>query len=780
MSASSNDILTSLNDIHSQKNNMCVNKVNKYYNEILNNTCPQDKNWNIINNNNINNTQIKLDLSRWITFPSHNSGWRYVYEQIKDLHDPNGILVDDFIERTFSWGLAPLKTIKIKIADLDEIAIPYEKSRKTNDYKMCFKVTLRHKNEKLTIYCDNKSNIINDMTNDKFKKLSMYYKKPSVYKCPWIGFWHNPPESRVYLSKHCEDNQYSHCPDYICKRDVFIESLKTCHMLIVFSQSMKNWVDNKLNAMGFGNTIPVYNMYHPIKFPDQSKQFTMQKFNDNPNKKLLQIGSWLRNSKLIFDIDIDNTFTDKNINYKKTWICRDKQSIIRFANTLPFAHAKYIKKIFNGDIIKSNIPTLLFNNVEHISLDNSLYDKALSENIVVTELVGSSCNNGIIEMIASATPLLVNKLDSVIEYLGENYPFYYSSYDELISKSQNSALIQETHQYLLNLDIRNYITGSYFRKSFLKILNKNKKMDFVITWVNKDDSNWQTAFNNDISKIQTNLLPCDGATINRYSSNFDELKYSLRSIQSACGHFIRNIYIVVHDKQALPNWLNVNKDGIYIIRHTDIMEENSYSSLSIEAHLHKIKDLSETFVYLNDDIWLLGNWNLNDLYINNKIIVYTEHYTKGENIHNNSGSHKYMWSNTHTLLNKLFPKTQMSKRFAIAHSPYVLNKSTINKYDTLPEIESTKKSKFRSKSDIGVVCGFQQYVEIYTGCAITKHIKTTTMNYKHIIKKNGNISSDVRIMILQDDFITPPTNDEMKKVKKILDCMFPIKSRFEK
>jgi len=687
----------------------------------------------------------KLNLSKWITFPSHNSGWKFVYEQIKDLHDPAGLFVDDFIERTFSWSMAPLK---YKVLS-PEVSVPYESARRYKD-GLCF-------SSPTGIVCN--AGLPTDLTQEAFQALPLYYKKPTVYRCDWIGFWHNPPEARIYMARETVQAQYTHCPDYICKRLAFRESLKTCKGLFVFSHSMRNWVQNKLTSMGY--RIPVHTLYHPIKFPE--KLWSMKAYRSNPQPELLQIGTWLRNMDMIFNLESDH----------KTWICRDKEAIMRVANTLSPAHSNRLQTILKD--FRANTYYPLFNRVKLINLDSDAYETIMANNIVVTEIIGSSCNNGIIECIASATPVLVNRLDSIEEYLGKDYPFYYSSYTELLAKGNNLALIQATHQYLLNLDTRRYIAGSYFREKFLQVLDI-PYIDFVLTWVNSDDEQWQAAFQ---AEKKTDL-PCDSASINRYRATFDELKYAMRGIQQSCGHFMRDLYLVIHDKQELPAWLKTSQ--VRVVRHSDIIPVGAvYNSLAIEACLDRIPGLSETFAYLNDDIWLLGNWDVSDFIVGQKMVFHTDGHEvcRGKGAIKASSSFEYAWRNNHHLLDRLFPDKTGDPRPVLAHGPYVLNRDLYARYAHLEEVKNTTASKFRNFTDIGVACGFQQYAALYTGKAISKHINTKTLNYKQLLRTQGNIGLNMRALTLQDDFLDLPSTADVIQVKKILNCLFPVPSRFE-
>jgi len=104
--------------------------------------------------------------------------------------------------------------------------------------------------------------------------------------------------------------------------------------------------------------------------------------------------------------------------------------------------------------------------VDHLSNDE--YDKLLTQNIVFLDLYDSSANNAIIECIARGTPLLINKHPAVIEYLGEEYPFYFENYDDVTNKLNDIHLIKHTNEYLLNFSLRKNIMIETFISNFEK------------------------------------------------------------------------------------------------------------------------------------------------------------------------------------------------------------------------------------------------------------------------------------------------------------------------
>ena len=90
----------------------------------------------------------------------------------------------------------------------------------------------------------------------------------------------------------------------------------------------------------------------------------------------------------------------------------------------------------------------------------------LSENIMFAELYDASANNLVIECIVRNTPLLINPIEPVGEYLGREYPFFFSSHEEAVQKANNLDLVRQTHEYLKNHPIKEKLTGEFFLKSF--------------------------------------------------------------------------------------------------------------------------------------------------------------------------------------------------------------------------------------------------------------------------------------------------------------------------
>lgn len=81
-------------------------------------------------------------------------------------------------------------------------------------------------------------------------------------------------------------------------------------------------------------------------------------------------------------------------------------------------------------------------NVKYLErLDNESYDELISKNIVFLDLFDSSANNIIMECISRNTPILVKKLPAIVEYLGEEYPFYFNTLEEAEEKLKTIIML---------------------------------------------------------------------------------------------------------------------------------------------------------------------------------------------------------------------------------------------------------------------------------------------------------------------------------------------------
>lgn len=129
-------------------------------------------------------------------------------------------------------------------------------------------------------------------------------------------------------------------------------------------------------------------------------------------------------------------------------------------------------------------------------------------------------------------------------------------------------------------------------------------VDVVYTWVNHADLIWQKNYHLYKERYRENHASVGQFAIDEARfENHNELYYSILSVKKNLS-WVRNIYLVT-DNQS-PAWLD-EFDGVFVIHHDDIIDSvylPTFNSHVIEAHLHKIPNLSENFLYFNDDVFV--------------------------------------------------------------------------------------------------------------------------------------------------------------------------------
>ena len=129
---------------------------------------------------------------------------------------------------------------------------------------------------------------------------------------------------------------------------------------------------------------------------------------------------------------------------------------------------------------------------------------------------------------------------------------------------------------------------------------KDYKIDFVIAWVDGNDSEWRKQKDEYSPSAETDCGE------NRYR-DMGLLKYWFRAVE-AYAPWVNKIHFVTWGH--LPEWLDTDCEKLNIVNHKDYIPEKylpTFSSHPIELNIHRIKDLSEHFVYFNDDMFLNGS-----------------------------------------------------------------------------------------------------------------------------------------------------------------------------
>ena len=141
-------------------------------------------------------------------------------------------------------------------------------------------------------------------------------------------------------------------------------------------------------------------------------------------------------------------------------------------------------------------------------------------------------------------------------------------------------------------------------------MKESKDIDFVITWVDCTDPEWQKqrALYADEEDLTMNLN-------NARYRDFGTLKYWFRSIERYAP-WVRRIHFVTCGQY--PEWLNKDNPKLNLVEHRDYIPNQylpTFNSDTIELNLHRIEGLSEQFVYFNDDVFVSAPVSPTDFFV---------------------------------------------------------------------------------------------------------------------------------------------------------------------
>jgi len=198
----------------------------------------------------------------------------------------------------------------------------------------------------------------------------------------------------------------------------------------------------------------------------------------------------------------------------------------------------------------------------------------------------------------------------------------------------------------------------------------NIDVDLVFTYVNGYDPKFIKLKNSYLNTLNKKYNP------DIRSKGLDEIIYSLNSVIKFIP-LIRKIFIVTNNQiPPIDNQL-ISSGKVIIIDQNTIVDPKylpTFNSDVIESYLHNIPDLSEIFLYNNDDMMHLNHIDRRDIYEvrNNKILLkIRNNYNKNRPIYDNEYSQRLHYTK------KLFLKVDPKFRLINNHHTKFLRKSTM-------------------------------------------------------------------------------------------------------
>lgn len=209
-------------------------------------------------------------------------------------------------------------------------------------------------------------------------------------------------------------------------------------------------------------------------------------------------------------------------------------------------------------------------------------------------------------------------------------------------------------------------------------------IDIVVTWVDGSDSEWLA----EKEKYKNFLTNEEGNNAARYR-DWGTLKYVLRSIDKNMP-WVNKIFLVTAGHS--PNWL-VKHEKIILVTHQEFIPKEflpTFSSHVIESFLHKIPNLSEQFIYFNDDTLVLKPAKETDFFLNGKPCDYASlhiHAVKKSSMIHQIATNAMSIINEHFDIDSVL-KNQFEKWFTVKYKlSQVLKTLVLSRTPRFPGIE---------------------------------------------------------------------------------------------
>ena len=313
---------------------------------------------------------------------------------------------------------------------------------------------------------------------------------------------------------------------------------------------------------------------------------------------------------------------------------------------------------------------------------------------------------------------------------------------------------------------------------------KKQIIDFVITWVDGSDPLWFRQKQN-AKKKQGVSVDIDDR-IERYR-DWEILKYLFRSIENFAP-WVNNVYFVTCGH--LPAWLNTECPKLQIVSHKDFIPEKylpTFNSHSIEWNFHRIKNLSEHFVYFNDDMFLLHPIKPTDFFENGKPVDMLALQSDVANVEDTIMP--YIYLNNTMLLAKYFDKRENMKKqpgayFHIGYPPmyfgYNLLEMAFPRFTGFYTVHGP--SPFRHKDDVSqyVLREYQKLSGDFVPRNTHKFCKYFNLKPENPELVKTITKQTAKCICINDSNFEIPYEHVKRELNDAFSKLFPQKSQFEK
>ncbi len=309
-------------------------------------------------------------------------------------------------------------------------------------------------------------------------------------------------------------------------------------------------------------------------------------------------------------------------------------------------------------------------------------------------------------------------------------------------------------------------------------------MDVVYTWVDDCFDGYRDVFDS-YARTKHDRNP------NRTRDNLSLLKYSLRSLERFAP-WVRRVYLVTMRPQV-PPWLNT--DRVRVVHHDEIFEARhlpTFNSFAIVSRLAQLTDVTDRFLYVEDDRLMLSATTVDDFVATDgKHVLYpggglTPHARR-------RGDERLSpWNRALAEANRLLDERYGPKRReSLNRAPLVIDKTSFAEFEGVfsEALERTRSSRFRETGN--VPCEhLYPYFLLHEGHATLLPKREANRRTGYVgLERFAPLSAPglvwlgikrPKLYCLNDNFGERPTHAAVRSAIRFLEWHYPLPSSFER
>ncbi len=333
------------------------------------------------------------------------------------------------------------------------------------------------------------------------------------------------------------------------------------------------------------------------------------------------------------------------------------------------------------------------------------------------------------------------------------------------------------------------------------------KIDIVVPWVDGSDPAWMAEKEKYEPDKECHMYDLRKERYRDYRL----MRYFFRGLEKYAD-WANRIFFVTWGH--VPTWLDTSHEKLRIVRHEDFIPEEYlpvFDICPIEMNLHRIPDLSEQYLYLNDDYFFISKTETTDffekglpkdmlalqpvvanesdcvmpyIFLNNAMVL-ARHFDKRDRMRSNPGHFfhvgyppKYFFYN---LMERAFPRFT---GFYTQHGPSPMLKSTLA---TLWQEEgelmhAVSQNRFRSRSDVNQY--LQREWTKLSGRFVPSYDRHL-VHYENLGENPARLLQTIRkqkakVLVINDAYGEFAYEELLGEIRKALEERFPEPSSFER